>query len=73
MKKFLKDNCGYSIEILGETVPNIEASVYSILIGKYFCKSIYILRAYIDCITYGTEEFVNTVYKSHRRVHSSAD
>lgn len=72
-KKYARDNCGYSIEALRETVPKAVHSVNSTLIGKYFRKSMRILQAYKDGITYGTQEFVKTVYKSHRRVRDGGD
>lgn len=72
-KKYARDNCGYSIEALRKVVPEAVESATKELIGRYFRKSLRILNAYKDGLQYGTPDFNQTVYKSHRRVRELDD
>jgi hypothetical protein len=71
-KKYARDNCGFSIDALRETVPKAVGSASAELIYKYYKKGMRILQAYKDGISYGMDEFVEKVYRSHRRTTEAA-
>ena len=59
------------MEALRETIPQALESVGREVIWKFYSKSLRIMKAYQDGLVYGTEEFQNTVYKSHRRTRDN--
>ncbi|RPA99707.1 hypothetical protein L873DRAFT_1767021 [Choiromyces venosus 120613-1] len=67
-KYYTRENCQYSLEGLRETIPQALDSVSSATIHRYFLACMRILDAYRSGLHYGTAEFRERVYKSHRRV-----
>lgn len=67
-KWWARKHCEYKWKALLENVPKSLDSVTERIILRHYCKTQRIMRAYRDGIKYGTEQFTNTVYKSHRRV-----
>jgi hypothetical protein len=67
-KWWARKNCGYNWKALLETVPKSLYAVTERIILQYFGKTQRIMKAYHDGVKYGTEQFTETVYKSHRRV-----
>lgn len=67
-KRYSRDNCDYSLSGLRKTVPAALASVSNVSILRYHNKCLRIMDAYKAGMSYGTAEFRNRVYKSHRRV-----
>ena len=67
-KRFAGENCTYTFAGLRQTVPNVLAAVpMDTTIRKFYEKSVRIADAYRDGYHYGTKEFTDRVYKSHRR------
>lgn len=69
--KKIWDNCGYSLDTFRQTVPQPLTFVGSQLVGKYFRRSIQILKAYEKGLIFCSPDFVSTVYSSHQRVKKS--
>ena len=65
---YSREHCGYSFESLREVLPAALDSVSTVPIYRYYCHSMRILNAYSNGLSYGTKEFVDKVYKSHRQV-----
>ncbi|RPA79191.1 hypothetical protein BJ508DRAFT_363381 [Ascobolus immersus RN42] len=70
-KRYTRDNCEYSIEGLRSNVPLALLSISSSLIHKFFMRVIRMISAYSKKYRYGSEEYEEIVYKSHRRVSNS--
>ena len=66
-KRFARENCNYTLAGLRETVPRSLAAVPMDTIRKFYEKSVRIADAYRDGHQFGTKEFTDHVYKSHRR------
>jgi hypothetical protein len=58
----------YSLEGIRKTVPLAVHSISSSSINRYFHRCMRVLKAYEDGLTYGTVEFKQTVYGSHRGI-----
>lgn len=67
VKEYTRAHCGYNIKSLRENIP-LALTWASNLVPKWWGKSLRIIAAYKDGISYGTEEFKTRAYKSHRRV-----
>ena len=67
-KWYTRKNCQYNWPSLIKTVQKALQEIPSLLLLKYWWKSTRILDAYYAGLQYGTEQFTNVVYKSHRRV-----
>ena len=69
-KCFARENCGYDFEALKTTVP--EASVTNASIRGFYRLAVRTIDAYSAGLHYGTEEFKQNVYKSHRQVEDKS-
>ena len=67
-KWYTRENCEYSLEGIRKTVPLAVHSISSASINRYFHRRMRVLKAYEDGLMYGTVEFKQTVYDSHRRI-----
>ena len=67
-KRFARENCDYTLVGLRTTTPRALTAVPKETIHRFFQKSVRIADAYGEGHKYGTKEFSNRVYKSHRRV-----
>ena len=66
-KRFARDNCDYTLVGLRRTVPKSLSAVHTETIQRFFEKPQRIAHAYRDGYVYGTKEFTEKAYKSHRR------
>lgn len=71
VKLYTRTHCEYNIQSLRENIP-LALSWASDLIPKWWGKSLRIMEAYRDGISFGTEEFTSRAYKSHRKVTKSS-
>lgn len=67
-KWYARENCGYDFEALKTMVPEALASVTNASIRGFYRLALRAIDAYSAGVQYGTEEFKQTVYKSHRQV-----
>ena len=67
-KRFARENCEYTLAGLRTTVPRALATVPMETIRRFFEKTMRIGDAYREGHRYGTREFSDKAYKSHRRV-----
>ena len=67
-KFYSREHCGYSFESIREVLPVALGSVSTVSIHRYYCHSMRILNADSNGLSYGTEEFVEKVYKGRRQV-----
>ena len=67
-KRYTRENCEYSLPGLRETIPAALNSVEEVTIWRFYQKTQRTLAAYRDGCTYGSPDFCQRVYKSHRRV-----
>ena len=63
-----KRNCGFNFEVLKAIVPEALASVKSASICGFYRLALRAIDAYSAGVQYGTEEFKQKVYKSHRQI-----
>ncbi|RPA74773.1 hypothetical protein BJ508DRAFT_195691, partial [Ascobolus immersus RN42] len=66
-KRYARNNCEYTIEGLRANVPLALQSVPSLLIQKFFLRTMRMVLAYVKKFKYGSEEYEEIVYLSHRR------
>ena len=67
-KRFARENCNCTLLGLRRTVPmSLISAVPMETIPRFFEKSQPIVDAYRDGYVYGTKEFTEKAYKSHRR------
>ena len=66
-KRFARENCDYTLVGLRRTVPKSLSAVPMETTQRFFEKSQRIADAYRDGYVYGTKEFTEKAYKSHRR------
>ena len=71
-KWFCRENCDYSFSGLRDTVPKGLASVKNSSILGYWNRVYRIIDAYQAGANYGTADFKNRVYKSHRRIEDKS-
>jgi len=71
-KYYAWENCQYSLEGRRETIPLALDSVSTSTIHRYFLACMRIVEAYRVGLHYGTAEFRERVYKSHRRVEDKS-
>lgn len=67
-KRYARENCTYSFVGLRKLVPEAVHSVSNITINNYFDHCDRTVEAYANGEKYGTKEFTDSVYRSHRRV-----
>lgn len=67
-KWYTRENCEYSFDGLRRIVPLALASVSIASINRHYNHCIRALDAYSDGFTYGTSEFKERIYKTHRQV-----
>ena len=72
-KRYARENCEYTLKGLRKVAPFSIESVPAVTIWKYHQKCLRIMRVYHDGIQYGSPEYVQQVYKSHRRVTKIVD
>ena len=70
-KWFARKNCGYDFEALKATVPKALASVNASIRG-FYRLAVRTIDAYSAGLSYGTEEFRHSVYRSHRQVEDKS-
>ena len=68
VKWWLRDNCQYSLAGLRENLPTGLHSVGSASINRHYNHCMRIIDAYADGNEYGTREFKERIYRSHRQV-----
>lgn len=66
-KRHARENCEYSLQGLRDTIPLSLSSVSEVTIWRLYQKTQRTMCAYRDGCQYGTAEFKDRVYKSHRR------
>ncbi|KAF8434216.1 hypothetical protein BGX38DRAFT_178976 [Terfezia claveryi] len=66
-KRHARENCEYSLQGLRDTIPLSLNSVSELTIWRFYNKCQRTMNAYRDGCQYGTAEFKERVYKSHRR------
>jgi hypothetical protein len=67
-KRWLRDNCEYSIGGLRKNLPKALASVSSVSINRFYEHCMRIISAYSSGAQYGTKEFRERMYRGHRQV-----
>ncbi|RPB23933.1 hypothetical protein L211DRAFT_838386, partial [Terfezia boudieri ATCC MYA-4762] len=65
-KRHARENCEYSLQGLRDTIPLSLNSVSELTIWRFYNKCQRTMSAYRDGCQYGTAEFKERVYKSHR-------
>ena len=70
-KYYTRENCGYSLNDLHETIPKAFESIPTATINRFYQHCTRIIDAYDDGLQYGTKEFASYVYKNHRQVVDS--
>jgi len=68
-KRYARENCEYSLQGLRDTIPYALEAVPEVTIWRFYRKCQRTIQAYRDGCQYGTTEFKDRVYKSHRRTH----
>lgn len=71
-KWYCRENCDYSFSGLRVLVPESLASVSNSSILGFWKRVYRIIDTYQAGVTYGTEDFKNRVYKSHRRIEDKS-
>ncbi|RPB21874.1 hypothetical protein L211DRAFT_888332 [Terfezia boudieri ATCC MYA-4762] len=66
-KRHARENCEYSLQGLRDTIPLSLNSVSELTIWRFYNKCQRTMSAYRDGCQYGTADFKERVYKSHRR------
>ena len=69
-KHYTGENCGYTLDGLRKTIPVALQSVPVATINCHYHHCVRTIEAYKDGFQYGTKEFVERAYKSHRQVVS---
>jgi transposase len=67
-KWYCRENCAFTFDGLRSMVPQSLASVKDSTILGFWNRIYRAIDTYQEGIAYGTEEFKNRVYKSHRRI-----
>ena len=67
-KYYTRENCGYSLNDLCQTIPKAFESIPIATINRFYRHCARMIDAYDDGLQYGTKEFENRVYKNHRQV-----
>lgn len=67
VKLYTQTHCRYDVKSLWENVP-VALTWTSDLIPKWWGKSLRMMEAYRDSVSFTSEEFKTRAYKSHRRV-----
>ena len=71
-KYYTRENCGYSLNDLRETIPKAFESIPTATIDRFYQNYARIIDTYDDGLQYGTKEFASHVYKNHRQVIDSS-
>ena len=71
-KWYCRENCEYTISGLRDTVPKALASVQNSTILGFWNRIFRVIDAYQAGMNYGTEEFKNRAYRSHRRMEDKS-
>lgn len=71
-KWYCRENCEYTISGLRDTVPKALASVQNSTILGFWNRIFRVIDAYQAGMNYGTEEFKNRAYRSHRRIEDKS-
>ena len=72
VKKYARDHCTYSFDGLKKTIPAAVHSVSNATINNYFDHCDRIVDAYALGLEYGTMEFTQRVYTTHRQVQDKS-
>ena len=67
-KWFARENCGYNFEALKATAAEALAPVNNVSIRGFYRLALHAIEAYSADVGYGTEEYKQNVYNSHRQV-----
>ena len=68
VKREVRENCDYKMDGLRENVPQALSNVPISTIWRFYAKCVRTMDAYRDGYIYGTKDFQQHVYKSHRKV-----
>ena len=71
-KYYARENCEYNLKALCEIIPHALNSVSTSAIFHYYEHCIKIMQAYRDKHEYGTKQFSQAVYKTHRQVQDKS-
>lgn len=71
-KHHARENCDYTFAGLRKHVPEALHAVTSATINRHYHHCLRAIHAYMDGAKYGTDEFQNRVYRSHRQVRDES-
>ena len=67
-KHYVRENCVYTLDGLRQTIPASFKSISTASINRFYRMCSRVIDAYTHGYRYGTKEFVDHAYKSHRQV-----
>ena len=67
-KRYARENCNYSLPGLRHTIPAALEHVDKSTISKFYLRTLRIMDTYRQGFMFGSVQYQEKVYKSHRRV-----